>query len=184
MRATIIVRASGQGRTSRFMSRTSVIDQILAHLRTRVGPRSPEPDPNAPPPRGELWHRRPSHRHDRLVPTGIAPTVTAARTTLTAPTRERGHGVTRHAALARSPIAAYVPLLSFSPRLKFLARSRSGRHRAASQERLRDRLDGASDPVSRTRGNPRQMPGKASPSALCLRSIVTVSRHLGRADLE
>lgn len=66
-----------------FITQASVIDRILAHPRTcappaRVprapaGPTAREHRPVAPPPRGDQWGGRQSHRRVRSVPAAIAP---------------------------------------------------------------------------------------------------------------
>ncbi len=141
------------------ITQTSVIDQILAHRRTRAaraahaGPRSPRrrgpppagarhaPRPSAdaptaplstappprrpaaPPPRGDLWRGRQSHRRVRSVPAGIAPpTGTAVLTAHQARERGGGHAAAQLSVLARSAIASDARRIVDPPRLKFLSR--------------------------------------------------------------
>ena len=105
-----------------FITRASVIDQFLAHLRARLAPaahtgargphrRGPARHPpharvrcrpddpmssraphDAPRPRGDVRRARPSLGASDSAPRGSGhPTLTAARTALTAPVRDAGH---------------------------------------------------------------------------------------------
>jgi len=106
------------------ITQTSVINQILTHLRTRTArapaqpptPRRPPEDapPDAPRPRGDVRRARSPHRRVRWGPAdGCHPPGTATRTTRQAPARDGSHDAARHAALARSAI------LAVSDRVKF-----------------------------------------------------------------
>jgi hypothetical protein len=78
------------------------------HARPPTLRRSPEFGPDAPPPRGDLWRGRLSHRRDGLAPAGIAPpTVPAVPTALEAHERVGGHAATRQSVLVRAVIASY-----------------------------------------------------------------------------
>ena len=112
-----------------FMPQASVIDQLLAHLRTRARPPRPRPPhayrPRRPAPqRGRVACAAVPPRRHRGRRRPQPPPLTAAGAARTAPGREAGHAATSHAVLARSAIAPDVRRMVDRPRLKFLSRRR------------------------------------------------------------
>jgi len=91
------------------------------------------PPPDAPPPRGDVWRARQSHRDATEDPAAPgAPRRDAVRPPILAHERDGGHAPTRLAALARPTITPYPRRIGNRPRLQLLSRTgtRARKHRS------------------------------------------------------